>query len=284
MFCCLELWENDLLIWRQDSPNSEFNQRPVMLQLGKESTESFQSQNLFDDHIKEMKDAGIQLTENLVCQVHVVAHYMDRKASNLLLVKGGAYCDLCSVSRSGCHCIAVVESGFLITRDINSMHAIFDDLYDPDVDTIKKMPNVYDVQAGQTHKPIPEVEVRPVQVLHALLRCFEHWIKVIYHLIAGIKRWTESKYDKGYQFIELAKHQLQHKIQSATGESWDFVDGTGHGGSSTTGNVARNLLKIEQNCNIICDEIMNTHNRAIAKEYGSKLAQIISIVSSDKKV
>ena len=64
----------------------------------------------------------------------------------------------------------------------------------------------------------------------------------------------------------------------------DFVDSTGHGGSSTTGNVARNLLKIEPNCNIICDEIMNTHNRAVAKEFGSILEQIISIVSSDKKI
>ncbi len=62
MFCVLELRQNELLIWRQDSPNSEFNQRPVMLQLGKESTESFQSQKLFNDHLKVMKETGIQLT------------------------------------------------------------------------------------------------------------------------------------------------------------------------------------------------------------------------------
>ena len=129
---------------------------------------------MFDDHIKEMKGSGIQLTENLVCQVHVVAHCMDQKASNLLLGIGGAYCDLCSVSKSGCHCIAIVESGFIITRDINSIQEIFEDLYDPDVDAIKELPDDYDVRAGQTHKPIPEVEVHPVQVLHALLRCFEH--------------------------------------------------------------------------------------------------------------
>ncbi len=30
--------------------NSEFNKRPVMLQLDKESTKSFQSQKLFNDH------------------------------------------------------------------------------------------------------------------------------------------------------------------------------------------------------------------------------------------
>ncbi len=84
--------------------------------------------------------------------------------------------------------------------------------------------------------------------------------------------WTESKFDRGNQFIELAKTQLKSKNQSATGEYWDFVDGTGHGGSSTTGNCARNLLKIEQNQNIICDEICNTHGRSVAKEYGKKLA------------
>ena len=100
------------------------------------------------------------------------------------------------------------------------------------------MPNDYDVQNGQTHKPIPEVEVYPVQVLHALLG-FDHWIKVVCHLIAGVKRWTESKFDTVNQFLELAKKQLQSKIQSATGERWDFVDGTGHGGSSTTGNCAK---------------------------------------------
>ena len=65
-----------------------------MLQQGKELTESFQSQKLVNDQLKVMKETGIQLTENLVCKVYVIANCMDRKALNLLLGIGGAYCYL----------------------------------------------------------------------------------------------------------------------------------------------------------------------------------------------
>ncbi len=112
-----------------------------MLQQGKELTESFQSQKLVDDQLKVMKETGIQLAENLVCKDCVVTNCMDGKALNLFLGIGGAYCDLCSVSRSSCHSLAVVEAGYLIDRDVNTMHEIFKDLYDPDVEAIKKLPN-----------------------------------------------------------------------------------------------------------------------------------------------
>ena len=120
----------------------------------------------------------------------------------------------------------MVENGFLIDRDVNKMNQIFEDLFDEDLGLIEKRPNNYSVRCGQTNQPIPDHPVRPIQVLHCLLRCFDHFMKICLHMIAGILRWSESKFDVSCQFLEAAKKQLQELILTETGERWNFEDGT----------------------------------------------------------
>ena len=110
------------MIFEQDLPNSAFNQRPVMLQMGKESTTQLQAQALFNQDMKMMRERGINMAEGVNVKVFVVATSVDRKASNLYLGTGGSYCDLCMSSKDSCQSVHRVESGFVIDRDVESMN------------------------------------------------------------------------------------------------------------------------------------------------------------------
>ena len=125
---------------------------------------------------------------------------------------------------------------------MNSIQRIFDDFIDEDSGLVIKRPNDYAVRCGQTNKPIPVHPVRPIQVLHCLLRTFDHCMKICLHVVAGILKWSESKYDLSAQFFKAAKKQLQEKILIETGERWNFVDSTGNNGTSTNVNYERSLL------------------------------------------
>ena len=109
---------------------------------------------------------------------------MDRKASNLLLGLGGAYFDLCHFSKEDFMDIKQIEEGFEITRDIASMHGIFEDLGQKDGTVRKK--NDYDTRAGLTTKPIATTDVLSGQVLHALLQTFDHFMTTAVHLRTAV--------------------------------------------------------------------------------------------------
>ena len=58
MICPLSVNNDGNAVWTQKSPNSPLTHRPLALQLGKESTESLQSLQIFDDDINEMESLG----------------------------------------------------------------------------------------------------------------------------------------------------------------------------------------------------------------------------------
>ena len=96
--------------------------------------------------------------------------------------------------------------------------------------------------------------------------------------------WSEGKFELHSKFLVAAKSQLQEKILKETQEKWDFVDSTGQGGSTTTGNCARALLFVEKNRDIITGEILNQELREKCRHYGQKLSDIIRTVSSGRKI
>ena len=216
MFCPLKLQQDDQTIWEQICPNSEFSQRPLMLQLGKESTTNCQSLSMFETELKDMNGAGLVLDgTGVVCKVEVQATALDRKASNIYLSLGGAYCDLCTLSKTDCCDEEKIKEGFLIDRNIETMESIFNSL-EEDGEIVKKA-NDYSYRQGQTNKPIAKSSVTSVQVLHGLLRSFDHWMKVVVHLGAGVLSWSESKVKQSTQFLEAQKQLLQKTISDCSG-------------------------------------------------------------------
>ena len=122
-----------------------------------------------------MQERGIDLiTEHKQINMKVVIqlHMLDRKAANLYQGLGGAYCDLCEFSEEQCLDIATIENGFNITRNINSLHSIFNDLQKDD-GTILWGKGDYSIRTGVTNKPIATSDVVSVQFLHPLLRTFD---------------------------------------------------------------------------------------------------------------
>ena len=95
MVCPLEMkTEAGSSVWVQPSPNSPYPQRSVCLQMGKESQESLQSLNIFNDEITKMKDEGMVVQHGggassaFNVKVDIISNMMDTKAAHLYLGLG----------------------------------------------------------------------------------------------------------------------------------------------------------------------------------------------------
>ena len=139
--CPLELKDNtSKIIWTQPSPNAPKKQRPILLQTGKESSKSLQSLAIFNNDISRAEEEGFVVSvkdddedkgdsqKSVNIKSKVLSYMLDRKAANLYLGLGGAYCDLCHHSKEDCLNEELIENGIDITKDIGSLHNVFDEL------------------------------------------------------------------------------------------------------------------------------------------------------------
>ena len=222
MFCPLSISSesSDEKVWQQKSPNSALSHRSLALQMGKESAVSLQSFAINNDAQKKLKTEGCKICVGEIevpLKVNVVSHMMDMKAARLYLGLGGAYCDLCYTTKEGCNDPKRIEEGFEISRNVVDLHSIFDDLGQED-GTVIKTQNDYGECAGITTRPFPTNEVTSIQVLHALLRSFDHFMKIAVHLRAGVFDWSEPPTNINKQFLVNAKKEIQSHIEEIIGE------------------------------------------------------------------
>ena len=285
MFCPLELKDDEgKLLWVQSSPNSPNTQRPVCLQMGKESSETLEALKVFNTEITKLENEGIVViigrsTYNV--KVHIASYMMDMKAAHLYLRQEGAYCDLCTCSKDQCSDLERIEVGFMINRNVQDMINIFSDI-GLDDGSVKKIKDDYDSRAGQTGEPIPTNEVQSVQVLHALLRCFDFVMKIIIHLKANVYEWSEAKTSHYYQFLTGEKAQLQQDLLGFNGVKWDIPDGS-RGGTSTTGNTARVLLYNKKNRDFIIGKLDEKHQQLMS-EVMLRFSVILRVMSTKGEV
>ena len=133
----------------------------------------------------------------------------DRKASDSFMGLTGAYCDLCTYFKSECVNRVVTRDFFQINRNLDSMNNIFESLSEDG--TIVRKPNDYAVRQGQIEKPIPEDNeaLMTMQVLHGMLRSFDHLMKLIVHVEAGIFDWSEEKSSNNIAFLKKKNHNYR---------------------------------------------------------------------------
>lgn len=287
MFCPLNISsESGSILWEQKSPNNPLTHRPLALQMGKESSDSLKSLEIFNNDILTLNNTGCNIIDNdgqeIVLKVKIQSHMMDMKATHLYLGLGGAYCDLCHFSKEQCCNEDHINVGFEITRDINSLHSLFNELLKDDGSILIK-PKDYPKRGGLTTKPIPTSNVLSIQILHALLRTFDIFMKVNVYLRASVFEWSESSKNGNKELIKKAKSEIQKKILSETGLQWDYPDPTGKGGSTTTGNTARSILHNETNRNLVLEMIPEDY-QDIMKKFGQELSVIIRVFSSSEDV
>ena len=77
-------------------------------------------------------------------------------------------------------------------------------------------------------------------ILHALLRGLNYCLKLVYKLSAGVDEWKENSQTKAK--VRVAKKFIQETIKAKTGLTVDKLAPVGVGGTTTTGNMARQLL------------------------------------------
>ncbi|KAG1662191.1 hypothetical protein GQR58_021057 [Nymphon striatum] len=122
--------------------------------MGKESDESLKSLALFNNEISQLSTEGINIMYNNIAytiKVDIISYMLDMKAAHLYL--GSGYCDLCTLSKEQCFDRDRIEGGFVINRNVETLHAIFDELCQDD-GSIAKHRYDYEERGGQTHKPI----------------------------------------------------------------------------------------------------------------------------------
>ena len=264
--------------WTQQCPNSAGTHRPLALQLGKESSETLRSLTVFEDDIEKSKTEGHSIDVNnhsINMKINIISHMMDLKAAHLYLGLGGSFSDVCEFSKSECHDPDIVKQGFNITRNITDTQALFDSL-SGESGTVKKSKDDYHTRKGLTTKPIAQHDVTSIQVLHALLRSFDHFMKIIVHLRAGVLNWSEAVEDEA---LKRAKKQIQEEIQKEMGEKWDYPDKTGKGGTTTTGNTARRILHCGQR-EVVVRMVPECYQPAV-RRVGQYLSVILRLFSSD---
>ena len=288
VFCPLKIEDSaGESVWIQSSPNAPLTQRPVSLQMGKESVQSLQSLQLFNEDVTRLKEDGFDVLkagQNYHVDVEIQSYMMDMKAAHLYLGTGGAYCDLCSLSKEQSLDLNQIDAGFFIDRSIESVLNIFEDLVQDD-GTVLKQRNDYDRRSGVTTKPIPSKshDVKSTQVLHALLRTFDHYMKCAVHVKAAVFTWTETTGSYNSQFLKNAKFEIQKVIVDKCGEKWDYPDQTGKGGTTTTGKTGRRILHNKAIRDLVVGKLPEQYIE-IFSTFGQCLSVIIRVLSSKKHV
>ena len=80
-------------------------------------------------------------------------------------------------------------------------------------------------------------------------------MKLIYHLRAEVLDWKEGASKIYLRFLKEAKSEIQESILTKTRIKLDFLDSSGHGGTTTTGNAARRVLFQENIRKIVLEQI-----------------------------
>ena len=110
-----------------------------------------------------------------------------------------------------------------------------------------------------------------------------------YHATAGHYDWSEAKLavknrvGRTLEFLKQAKEQIQKNVKDETGILLEKPDPTGHGGTTTTGNVAKAILN-NSNRSLLTKGIDNSELKSKIDKIILNMAAILAVINSNKKV
>lgn len=277
--------ESNPNIWIQPNPSSSTSHRPLILQMGKENIDNLQLYNSVTKEMLEVEkeELRVMINDNEY-RVKVIIRItgLDRKAADAISGLGGAFCDLCTLSRKECHDPDRIADIVIGGRTIEDTQAIAAHLMDTS-GVVKRKQDDYEVRKGVMRSPTTAKDIESVQCLHLLLRTTDWCLKLVYHEIAGVNHWSEGTNMRDLQFIKNAKLQVQAHMQAETGLRIDFPDSSGHGGTTTTGNVARQILYNERTRSQLLMLVPN-HRRPHLEKIMRNIAITLRVATSTQKV
>ena len=109
------------------------------------------------------------------------------------------------------------------------------------------------------------------------------------HATAGHYDWSEAKLavknrvGRTLEFLKQAKEQIQKNMKDETGILLEKPDPTGHGGTRTTGNVAKAILN-NSNRSLLTKGIDNSELKSKIDKIVLNMAAILAVINSIIKV
>lgn len=198
-------------VWLESNPSSANTQRPVSLQLGKETIESLRSFGQLTEDMVRLEANGLEFTvkgKHVSLKVIFRLTEMDRKAADAVTSLGGAFCDLCFLSREDAHqCDSI--SSIRVERTLQSTIDICETVPSTPSGDLKTKPGDYSERKGVMRLPTTQKDVESIQALHMLLRGADWILKLTYHEVAGVNHWSEGASNRDLQFIKNAKKKIQ---------------------------------------------------------------------------
>ena len=234
------LWIQDVeqkKIWINPSPNSPFSLRPIVLVALQENRENVKF--IMDTCINQQTTAliqnGISFPNGTVNILHHRSLF-DTKMAALLDGAGGAVCHLCTATMSQINDKEFIRQGYPINRSIELAKQLFEE-----VDEEEFFSRTSNERFNITHHPTSDRDILPASPLHGYIRIFSWFMNLIYHLQSGeIQVWSPTSVK-----VENARNFVRDFLSEKTGIKIDFPNS--HGGTSTTGNVARECFKQKAN-------------------------------------
>ena len=248
-YCSLEFKISEHILWENPAPNNTAFARPVSLSRAKEEREVLigELEEIFpyiqDDYTSEQTIYGkhIQICFKTECSM------VDGKMVSLLQGDSGAFCHLCTSTRSDANDLQQINNGFIINKDYESCKDAWEKLQLGDISYTSVE------RYGQCHESIAKCNLHFFSILHFKLRSLDYAQKILYHLVAGQKVWSESG-NYASKFIEKAKKKCREHIRETTGMLIDTP--TGNGGNTNCGPLADKFFSMN-NRKSICELILN---------------------------
>ena len=194
---------SNIQIWKNNSPNSSFGVRPVVLLAQKECIENvkFIMTNFINPEASVIEQEGIQFPEGVV-RVKIIRSMLDGKMSGILSGAGGASCQLCTAHKQELKDLELVRAGFPINRHIADAKELFNYV---DTDEYLSLPHVD--RLGITHEPLSDINILSASPLHSYTCVFHWFMLLVYHLKSGWLVWSPTS-----KPIETANFSLKKLV------------------------------------------------------------------------
>ena len=272
-----------VVLWKNPSPNSIFYTRPIQLFKAKE-TRSF-IERIFPNLQSSMDFLEIpHQIEGLShkCSITTKVTMIDGKMTDILLGDSGAFCHYCDFKRDDASDPLVWfeygAGGMHITKTIEECHRRWNLVQSGDIGYN------HPLRAGQCHKPLISKSGRFFAVLHQELRSLDFCLKILYHLVAGQKIWSETDSFVKAEVANAKARVISHVRASCGGLLVDSP--TTCGGNTNAGPVAIGFFGLENRIAIssLIEDAEDRDNFSILLGMMNVCLSVVESIDVGKKV
>ena len=277
MLISVDSRDQNVVLWQNSTPNSTFRTRPIHLYKAKESRSFVEEifpriQAAIDSLSIPHHIEGLSHKAAITTKMTMV----DGTMVNILQGDSGSFCHYCDIKRdeaSDFHHIASLDAGGMpITKTIEECKSRWNLVESGEIGYRDPL------RAGQCHKPLISHSGRFFGILHQVLRSLDFALKILYHLVAWQKLWSEVDHHVKSDVAAAKVRVIDHIKASCHGLLVDSH--TVVGGSTNTGPVANRFFAY---CNrtAICSIIDDMVDR---ENYSLLLAQMNVCLSVSESV